>query len=106
MSENPEMILCEGHGEQPRSFVCLHLAESQPDDATIGFHWNCEGGDLLANCDACEAHAGDDGFLADDYFEENFVVICRSCFIEMAGANGVSSGAITEAEAAAQAGAA
>jgi hypothetical protein len=102
MSENSEMVTCEGHGQQPPSFVCQHLAESQPEDASIGFHWNCEGGDLLANCDACESHAGDDGFLSDDYFEENFVVICRSCFIEMANVNGVSSDAIAEAEASAQ----
>jgi hypothetical protein len=105
MSEEPEMVACEGHGQQPPSFVCQHLAESQPDDSSIGFHWNCEGGDLLANCDDCEAHAGEDGFLSDDFFEENFVVICRSCFIEMAGVNGVSTGAIADAEATARSGA-
>lgn len=87
MSE--ELVDCEGHGQQRPAFVCQHLAESQPDGPTIGFIWNCEGGDLLANCDACEAEAGDDGFLPDDYFEDNFVVICRLCFVEMAAVNGV-----------------
>lgn len=98
MSE--DLVECEGHGEQRPAFVCQHLAESQPDQAPIGFIWNCEGGDLLANCDACETHAGDDGFLEDDFFEENFVVICRSCFVEMAAVNGVESVAIESAEAA------
>ena len=98
MSENPELVTCEGHGEQPPAFVCQHLAESQPDDEPIGFHWNCEGGDLIANCDACESHAGEDGFLPDDFFEENFVVICRSCFVEMAVVNGVTVDAIETAE--------
>lgn len=100
MSENPELVECEGHGQQPPSFVCQHLAESQPDAASIGFHWNCEGGDLLANCDECEAEAGDDGFLSDEFFEENFVVICRSCFIELAAVNGVTGDEIASAEAA------
>lgn len=95
-----DMVTCEGHGQQPPSFVCLHLAESQPDDASIGFNWNCEGGDLLANCSACETHADIEGFLSDEFFEENFVVICRSCFIELAAANGVTSDDIEKAEAA------
>lgn len=93
-----DLIECEGHGKQRPAFVCQHLAETQPDDEPIGFHWNCEGGDLLANCDDCEAEAGDDGFLPDDYFEENFVVICRLCFVEMAGVNGVAVKDIEQAE--------
>lgn len=101
--QEPKLITCEGHGQQPPAFVCQHLAESQPDEASIGFHWNCEGGDLIANCDACEAHAGDDGFLSDEFFEENFVVICRTCFIEMAAVNGVTGDAVARAEAAASA---
>lgn len=93
-----DLIDCEGHGQQKPAFVCQHLAETQPDDEPIGFHWNCEGGDLLANCDDCEAEAGDDGFLPDNYFEENFVVICRLCFVEMAGANDVAVKDIEQAE--------
>ncbi len=92
------LVTCEGHGEQPPSFVCVHLAESQPDAQSIGFNWNCEGGDLLANCDACEKHADAEGFLSDAFFEENFAVICRSSFIEMAAANDVTLEAITNAE--------
>ncbi len=95
------LVTCEGHGEQPPAFVCIHLAESQPDDPSIGFNWNCEGGDLLANCDACEKHADAEGFLSDAFFEENFAVICRSCFVEMAAVNGVTVEAIADAEAAA-----
>ena len=102
MSDNPDLMTCEGHGEQPPAFVCQHLAEQQPDDPSIGFHWNCEGGDLLANCDACEAHADAEGFLSDTFFEENFVAICRLCFIELAADNDVSSADIAAAEAAAQ----
>ncbi len=96
MSE--DLVECEGHGQQKPAFVCQHLAESQPDSPSIGFIWNCEGGDLLANCEECEAEAGDDGFLPDDYFEENFVVICRECFVEMAAVNSVSVNAIEHAE--------
>ncbi|MBR2536053.1 MAG: hypothetical protein IKE66_08285 [Hyphomicrobium sp.] len=96
-----DLIECEGHGQQRPAFVCQHLAETQPDDEPIGFHWNCEGGDLLANCDDCEAEASDDGFLPDDYFEENFVVICRMCFVEMAAVNDVSLQEIEQAEKAA-----
>lgn len=91
-------IDCEGHGRQRVAFACQHLAESQPDDEPIGFHWNCEGGDLIANCDDCEAEAGDDGFLPDSFFEENFVALCRQCFVEMAGANGVGADDIQRAE--------
>lgn len=93
-------VQCEGHGNQLVALVCVHLAESQPDDASIGFYWNCEGGDLIANCDACETEADDEGFLPDDFVEENFVVICRSCFVEIAGVNGVSGAEIADAEAA------
>ena len=96
-----DLIECEGHGQQRPAFVCQHLAESQPDSPSIGFIWNCEGGDLLANCDHCEAEASDDGFLSDDYFEENFVVICRMCFIELAAVTDVSLQEIELAEKAA-----
>ena len=95
------LMTCEGHGEQPPSFVCVHLAESQPDDQSIGFNWNCEGGDLLAYCDACEKQADAEGFISDVFFEENFAVICRSCFVEMAAVNDVTVEAISAAEAAA-----
>lgn len=98
-----EMVACEGHGEQPATLVCVHLAESQPDDETIGFHWTAADGDLVANCDACEAEAGDDGFLPEDYVLDNFVVMCRGCFVELAAANGVTSAEIDGAESAARA---
>lgn len=98
-----ETIECEGHGAQPVTLVCVHLAESQPDDESIGFHWSAADGDLVANCDECEAHAGDDGFLPEDYVLENFVLLCRGCFVELAAANGVGAAEIDKAEADAKA---
>lgn len=96
-----DVIECEGHGAQPVTLVCEHLAQSQPDDEKkIGFHWNADDGMLVANCDACEAEADDDGFLPDDYVEETFVLICRECFAEIAAVNGVERFQIEAAEAA------
>lgn len=96
-----ETFTCEGHGRQPATIVCDHLAESQPDDEPIGFHWSCDAEGLAANCDACEKHADDDGFLPDDYVLENFVMICRQCFVELAAVNGVTLAEIEAAETAA-----
>lgn len=100
-----ELIECEGHGRQPATLVCVHLAESQPDDEGLGFHWSAGDGDLVANCDECEAQVGDDGFLPEDYVLDTFVVMCRGCFVELAGANGVTPAEIEAAEAACAAGA-
>jgi hypothetical protein len=96
-----DLVNCEGHGQQHPAFACQHLAESQPDDQSIGFHWNCDDGDLIANCDACEAETDDEGFLTEDYVLENFVLICRLCFVEIAAVNGVENKMIEQAEAAA-----
>jgi hypothetical protein len=103
VSENDDLVTCEEHGEQRPALACLHLAESQPDDASIGFHWSCDDGDLFANCDACEGHADSEGFLAEDFVLENFVLICRGCFVEMAGVNGIGKDVIADAELAATA---
>ena len=94
-----EKITCEGHGEQAAAIVCEHLAESQPDDEAIGFHWFCDEEGLTANCDECEAEADADGFLPEDYVIEHFVKICRQCFIELAAVNGVELAEIAAAEA-------
>lgn len=98
----PDTIDCEGHGKQPATIVCEHLAESQPDEEPLGFHWYCDDEGLTANCDECEAHADDDGFLPEDYVIEHFVKICRSCFVELAAANGVELTEIEAAEASAK----
>lgn len=98
-----DKIECEGHGIQPTTLVCHHLAESQPDDDKIGFHWNADDGGLVANCDECEAEADEEGFLPEDFVIENFVVFCRGCFVELAAVNGVSSAEIEKAEATAAA---
>ncbi len=99
-----DVIECEGHGRQPSTLVCRHLAESEGDDAAeLGFHWSAADGDLVANCDACEAEVGADGFLPDDYVLDNFVLICRLCFMELAADYGVEPAEIEAAEAAAAA---
>lgn len=94
-----DVIECEGHGLQPVTLVCRHLAESQPEDTSIGFHWNADDGGLVANCDECEAEADEEGFLPEDFVLDNFVLFCRSCFVELAAANGVASADIEKAEA-------
>ena len=97
-----DLIDCEGHGKQPVALICRHLAEAETEEAAdIGFHWSAADGDLVANCDACEAEVGDDGFLPDDYVYDNFVLICRLCFTELAADHGVEAGEIETAEAAA-----
>lgn len=97
-----DTIDCEGHGKQPATIVCEHLAESQPEDEPIGFHWFCDEEGLTANCDECEAEADADGFLPEDYVTEHFVAICRECFIELAAVNDVTRADIEAAEAGAR----
>ena len=84
-----ELINCEGHGQQPATLVCVHLAESDPEGDKLGFHWNDDEGGLTGNCDECEALCDAEGFFPDDLVEETFVVICKGCFTEIAQAHGV-----------------
>ena len=99
MSEKPlddELVDCEGHGPQPSSLVCLHLVEAEHGDTHIGFNWSADDGEFVANCDECELLCDADGFFPDDLVEETFVVTCRSCFVEMALANGVEIKPVTQ----------
>lgn len=98
-----DMIECEGHGQQPTTLVCKHLAEPSEDGPEIGYHWSATDGELVANCSACEANVGEDGFLPEPYVIENFVLMCRECFIELAADNGVEADEIVAAEAEAKA---
>ena len=88
-----DTIVCEGHGPQPTTLVCHHLAEAAHGDAAHGFNWSCDDGDLVANCDACELECDDDGFFPDELVEDTFVVMCRMCFVELARSHGVEIGA-------------
>ena len=100
-NDDADFVTCEGHGRQRTALACRHLVESQPDAPSIGFHWSCGDGDLIANCDECEAEVDDDGFLDDDFVIENFVLICRACFIEIAAVNKVDRKELEQAEQAA-----
>jgi len=83
-----EMLECEEHGKQVATLVCVHLAESDHGDASLGFHCSVADGDYVANCDACEAECDDDGFFPDELVEETFVVICKGCLEEIARTHG------------------
>ena len=85
-----EMLECEGHGRQPATLVCLHLAESDHGDTSMGFHCSLDDGGYVANCDACEEECDEDGFFPDELVEETFVMICKGCLEEIARAHGVT----------------
>lgn len=86
---DPEMLECEGHGTQIATLVCIHLAESDHGDTSLGFHCSVEDGDYIANCDDCEAQCDDEGFFPDDLVEETFVSLCKGCLEEIAKSHGV-----------------
>jgi hypothetical protein len=89
LSTGDDLIECEGHGPQPTALACVHLVEADHGETDIGFNWSNDEGELVANCDACELECDEDGFFPDELVEETFVVICKSCFEEMARAHGV-----------------
>jgi hypothetical protein len=83
-------IECEGHGRQPTALACVHLVEADHGDTEMGYHWSRDDGELIANCDECESAVDDEGFFPDALVEETFVIICTSCFEEIALAHGVA----------------
>jgi hypothetical protein len=85
-----DRVMCEGHGSQAATLVCIHLVEAKREAPLIGFHWSSDEGDLVANCDACEELCDAEGYFPDDLVEETFVVTCRGCFVEIASVNGVT----------------
>ena len=88
--EGDAIVDCEGHGAQPATLVCLHLVEAEHGDISMGFHWSADGGEYVANCDACEAECDAEGFFPDALVDENFALICKACLDEIALAHGVT----------------
>jgi hypothetical protein len=83
-------IECEGHGRQPTALACVHLVEAEHGDTEMGYHWSRDDGEWIANCNECEGACDDQGFFPDALVEETFVIICKSCFDEIALAHGVT----------------
>jgi hypothetical protein len=78
-------VTCGTHGEQPQTFVCVHIIESMKNGEAKGFWWSRgEDGVWDAVCDVCNG-------LSQEAFDAlgpgNIGVICLGCFEDAAALN-------------------
>ncbi|MEO0398922.1 MAG: hypothetical protein AAF224_05805 [Pseudomonadota bacterium] len=79
-------IKCGTHGEQPRTFVCVHIIETLKDGEPRGFFWNNPDGEFQAICAACN-DLSEEEFYAQE--EELVEELCFGCFQDAAAINGI-----------------
>ncbi|MEO1243947.1 MAG: hypothetical protein AAFX54_18715 [Pseudomonadota bacterium] len=78
-------VTCGTHGEQPQTFVCVHIIESVKDGEPKGFWWSrSEDGIWDAVCDACN-NLSQEAF--DALGPDNIGIICLGCFEDAAALN-------------------
>jgi len=78
-------VTCGTHGEQPQTFVCVHIIDALRKAAPNGFWWSRgEDGVWDAVCNDCNAlsQAAFDGLGG-----ENIGTICLGCFEDAAALN-------------------
>lgn len=80
-------VTCGTHGEQPQTFVCVHIIESLKSGEPAGFWWSREpDGTYDAVCSACNA-------LSQEAFDalgpKNIKTLCLGCFEDAAALNEV-----------------
>ncbi len=78
-------VTCGTHGEQPKTFVCVHIIEALKKGAPSGFWWSrSEDGVWDAVCTDCNN-------LSQKEFDalgpKNIGVICLGCFEDAAALN-------------------
>jgi hypothetical protein len=77
-------IDCQVHGQQERTYVCRHIADSLTTGATVGFHWPEESRAARPDawCSACEqvrvAEGGEWTATAMDFVDMK--VLCGGCY--------------------------
>lgn len=86
-----DSIVCELHGEQDETFVCIHLAESLESGLKVGFYYASEPrGD--AWCGACEevrlkeSDTGDWNESSEAFAD--ITLICGKCYDKVKTLNG------------------
>ena len=82
-----ETVKCGTHGEQPITFVCVHIIESVKSGEPCGFWWSrSEDGIWDSVCSACND-------LSQDAFEalgpKNIQIVCLGCFEDAAILNDI-----------------
>jgi hypothetical protein len=81
-------IHCQQHGQQKATFVCDHIFASLHEGAACGFLWFLdEDGGYQAICTACNEMPFADWQARSS---ESIRMLCYSCYIRAAEANGVS----------------
>ncbi len=78
-------IKCGTHGEQPQTYVCVHIIESVKDGEPRGFWWSrSEEGVWDAVCTECN-NLSQEAF--DALGPDNIKIICLGCFEDAAVIN-------------------
>jgi len=85
MTNKLPSVTCGTHGEQPQTFVCVHIVDAVKAGEPSGFWWSRgEDGIWDAVCDNCNN-------LSQAAFEalgpDNIKVICLGCFEDAAALN-------------------
>lgn len=83
---------CKTHGSQRAAYVCQHL-NAPAEQAKVGFNGvRDEDGCINAWCDACEVFLNANGGEWNDKTERHASIrlLCETCALERARANGVS----------------
>ncbi len=79
-------LICDTHGEQNQTLVCVHVIATLQDGEPRGFHWNQSDGDYQAICSDCNELTPEQ-FLAAE--EEIVRELCFGCFEEAAALHGI-----------------
>lgn len=81
-------ITCEKHGEQRRTFVCMHILQTLHDGRLHGFLWGRdEEGEYSARCTRCAQIPQEDFAAAQASLVRP---LCLLCFYAAGRANGVA----------------
>ena len=80
-------VKCGTHGEQPETYVCVHIVEALKKGEPCGFWWSrSEDGVWDAVCNDCNE-------LSQEAFDalgpENIKIVCLGCFEDAAALNEV-----------------